>query len=235
MSEVQPQRLLDDHPIFEACKIGDVDAVERYLKAGVSVYAESEHNPTIASIATHHKHTQLLDLLAGYGLEFSCPFNRFGEPLIFIAVRAGDIGLIDYFLCRGVDPNIQDNFGGTPIKIAAGGGKVDVVKFLAGQGVDVLDKRKLGATPFREASRNNQIEVMEVLWLAGADVNEPDDAKVTPLIGCAKGGKLEAVQWLLDHGADINAKDGRGKTALQWAETNRHVAVAELLRQRGVE
>ena len=217
MSNAETGLLPDDHPIFEACKTGDLNVVEHYLKSGVSVNAESEHNPTIASIATHHKHTRILDLLASFGLDFSRPFNRFGEALLLIAVRAGDIGLIEYFLSKGVDPNIQDNFGGTPVTIASGGGKVDIIKFFASKVVDVLKKGKNGATPFREASRNNQIEVMELLHRAGADVNEPDETKVTPLIGCAKGGKLEAVRWLLDHGADINAKDGRGKTALQWA------------------
>lgn len=63
MNTTHVEQLPDDHPIFEACKTGDVNTVENYLKNGVSVYADSEHNPTIASIATHHKHTLLLDLL----------------------------------------------------------------------------------------------------------------------------------------------------------------------------
>jgi uncharacterized protein len=69
----------------------------------------------------------------------------------------------------------------------------------------------------------------------GADIEHRDAAGSTVLVSAAKSGNVDAVRWLLDHGADMKAKDGRGKTALQWAESNRHEEVADLLRQRGAK
>jgi hypothetical protein len=52
MGNYDIERIADDHPIFEACKSGDFDKVKYYLNQGISVYADSESNPTIASILT---------------------------------------------------------------------------------------------------------------------------------------------------------------------------------------
>lgn len=44
---------------------------------------------------------------------------------------------------------------------------------------------------------------------------------------------FDHVKWILDHGADVNVKDIRNRTALFYAETNKHDQVAGLLRQGG--
>lgn len=227
----QQTQVPDDHPIFEACKSGDSNTVERYLKEGISVYAESEHNSCIAALAARYRHQHILELLVKYGLDLNRPFNRFGEPLLYIALRTENEDLMEYFFRNGVSPSVEDEVGGSPIKLAAGGGNIAMIKLLMRHGVDVLKKGKDGHTPFRDAARNDRIAAMHLLYEAGADIDEPDHTGTTPLIGCAKGGKLDAVRWLLDHGADINAEDQRGKTALDWARANGHTNVVEALQK----
>lgn len=41
------ERLQDDHPIFAACRNGDVEAVEKFLNQRISVRADSPRNPTL--------------------------------------------------------------------------------------------------------------------------------------------------------------------------------------------
>jgi len=102
--------------------------------------------------------------------------DRYGLPVIFIAARRGDVGIINALLKAGADANSRigasyndDGVGyagttdGTPMSYAAGAGK---------------------------------IEAMESLRKAGADVNGAGPGGTTALMQASEGGQLEAVRWL---------------------------------------
>jgi ankyrin repeat protein len=56
-----------------------------------------------------------------------------------------------------------------------------------------------------------------------------------PLHVAAFQGRKEMAEWLIARGADINAKTNEGKTALQYAKSNNHKDVADLLRKHGAK
>ena len=224
--------LSDDHPIFEACKSGDYVTVEYYLKNGISVYAESDHNPAIFGIVANRGHRQILELMIRYGLDIRRSHNRFGSSVAEFAIHRDSVEWLEYFFQLGVPVDVIDNYNSTLLNLAAGGGKINCLKRLLVMGLDLESKDYLGGTPLCYAAWNNQITAMQILVEQGANIEARDSSQTTPLIGSAKGGKFEAVEWLLDHGADINAVAERGKTALDWAKANGHQKIVDLLQSR---
>ena len=223
----------DNHPIFEACKTGDIAVVESYLKDGGSVYAESEHNPPIFGIAANREHKDLLELMLQYGLDINMRHNRFGGSLAEFAIHKDSVEWLDYFIQKGIPIDVRDNHGFTLLLLAAAGGKTKCLTYLLERGASLEARNESsGKTPFMHAASSNQIQALEILLHAGSHIEDRDYNNATSLINAAKGGKVEAVQWLLDHGADINAKDERGKTASDWATINGHTEIVKLLNKR---
>ncbi|RYD63036.1 MAG: ankyrin repeat domain-containing protein, partial [Verrucomicrobiaceae bacterium] len=193
----------NDHPIFEACKVGDYDTVAKYLAEGVSVYTESELNPMIFGIVANKGHRRILDLMIQHGLDINRPHNRFGASIAEIAVQRDSVEWLEYFVQLGVPVDAMNQFESTLVRMAAAGGKIRCLKWLLANGASHEKKDYLGGSPFFEAARNNQIVALEILLNTGADPEARDLDQNTPLIIAAKAGRFEAVEWLLDHGADI--------------------------------
>lgn len=221
--------LNDDHPIFEACRIGDYEAVEKFLRGGGSVYAESEHNPAIFGIAANKEHRDILELMLRHGLDIRRPYNRFGSSLALLAIKKDNLEWLEYFIGKGISIDAVDDTEHTLLNMATSGGRLQCLRFLIMQGACLEKRSRSGGTPIFEAARNNQIAALEILNRAGANREARDGDQNTPLIIAAKAGKFEAVEWLLNHGADIYAKDERGKTALDWAKANGHQKIVELI------
>jgi ankyrin repeat protein len=223
-------KLQDDHPIFVACRKGNLTLVEKFLNEGVSVYADSEHNPAIFGIAVHHEQKAIVEVMIKHGLDIKTPCDKHGTSLALLPIKKQNIEWLEYLLDKGIPIETKNNFGSTLLSLAAAGGKVKSLQYLLQKGASPLEADLNGNSPFRQAARNNQISAMELLHEAGANIDEVDLTKTTPLIGCAKGDKPEAMKWLLEHGSDINAVDERGKTALDWAKANGHTKVVDLHR-----
>jgi hypothetical protein len=68
---------------------------------------------------------------------------------------------------------------------------------------------------------------------AFVDVNAPDDEGTVPLIYASCFGHQEVVAALLDAGALVDRQDRNQWSALMWAMTNRHKAIAKLLLDHG--
>src|SRR4029077_12165704 len=78
--------------------------------------------------------------------------------------------------------------------------------------------------------------MVEKLVAAGANPNTTTAAGETPLMRCARTGSAAAVRSLLSHKADPNAKDNeQGQTALMWAVSQKHAAVAQALIAGGAD
>lgn len=225
-------QLPDDHPVFQICKTGDAPALKRLLNDGLDVYTEGKREPRITGSVVHNGHEELLGLLVAHGLDVNRPFNKFGERLIFVAIRAKNPSMVECLIRNGADVRLGSAFGASPLQIAAAGGMPDIIPLLLWHGAEVSSKNDSGATPFFEAARNDQTESMDLLVKAGAKTAEPDLDGTTPLIISAKANKTKALQWLLERGADVKTKDSYGKTAMDWARENGHAEATRLLEGR---
>ena len=61
-------------------------------------------------------------------------------------------------------------------------------------------------------------------------MNAKDAHGMTALMLAAVGGHAAAIAALLEAGAEVDAKGNDGRTALMWAEKNKHEHAARLLR-----
>lgn len=108
-----------------------------------------------------------------------------------------------------------DTGGGmTPLHYAAAGGHLDVIRLLVGNGADINSPGAKGGTPLQTAAWNKR-DIAVGLLLG---------------LGAAWNGFREMAR-VVGHGADL-AEDNGG-TVLHWAAVNGHIAVAELLLEKG--
>lgn len=126
--------------------------------------------------------------------------------------------------------------GWTPLHLAAHFGHTTAARLLLDSGADVhaWSKNDLANQPLHaSAAGQAPVELLALLLDAGADVNAREHGGFTPIQQCAENGDLAAVQLLLARGADVRAQADDGRTALSFALTGEHEAIASLLREHG--
>jgi ankyrin repeat protein len=69
-----------------------------------------------------------------------------GGRLLQIAIKEGDVNLIESLLDAGVDPNIQNSSGETPLHWAVSFGHANIVDILLGRGTESEVRDKSGRT-----------------------------------------------------------------------------------------
>lgn len=224
-----PQQLKDNHPLFESCENQDLKTLRKYFNTGISVYASSEHKPEPIAWAFSCDSFDFLDLLFEYGYEANHTIGAFGETALFRAIEKDEVKWVDHFLSKGANVNWQDSHGFTPYLKA--GGNLSLMEHLEKNGANIYCKTRQDLDALFLTSQADRHEIMDYLLKKGFNVNTRNCNKETPLINAAKGGRLDTIKWLLNHGADINAESMSGKTALDYAKTNNHTKVVELLQQ----
>lgn len=152
-----------------------------------------------------------------------------------------DENLLRWFLARGANPDAECGFDCTPLSIAVSRASFPIIKFLFDSGGTVQHGQLLHYAVKREAS--DRLEVINFLLNKGIFINhimyqnrwndyyqQRAFGLGTALHRAAEMGNLDVVELLLRRGADPLIRDARGKLAVERAEYNEHIKVAELLR-----
>ena len=153
-----------------------------------------------------------------------------GDPLLFIAARAGYLATVDVLLAAKANVNAKNRFGDTPLMAAALNGRLDIVRRLRTQGAE-LDPR--GWTPLIYAATGGHDDVVAYLLDQGANINAQSPNGTTALMMAVREGHAGTVELLLAKGADANHRNENGATALGWAKRGGFVAIEQALRRRG--
>eukprot|EP00729_Bicosta_minor_P020094 gene20094-35049_t len=96
---------------------------------------------------------------------------------------------------------------------------------------NVNQKGPAGSTPLGIAASNGHLDVAAYLVKHKASINSSNNDGWTPLHQAAVKNKPKVVELLLGcDGIDVTAVDTWWKTALQWAESNRHAECATLIK-----
>lgn len=248
--------------IFEAVKLGDVEAVRRLLEESPTLVnrGDTGFGATPLHWAALRGHEDVARLLLDKGADVNVRNNDGETPLqvaerakrsgvvqvlrsrggeasagIVEAVRAGDLARVQRLLASNPGALNQKDaaFGATPLHWAALRGHADVAKFLVAQGADTSAKNKDGETPLQVAERAKRAEIVALLRAGGGAVSVSSAA----LIDAVKRGDLERVRVLLGESPGlVNAKDAEfGATPLHWAALRGHADVAEYLVGQGAD
>ncbi|RYP86595.1 hypothetical protein DL769_000663 [Monosporascus sp. CRB-8-3] len=165
--------------------------------------------------------------------------TRVLEKGALYAAELGNLDAVKVLLRHGADVNepAAEEWGRTALQAAAADkdGDSNIVEFLIDKGADVNAEPAVigGITALQGVAISGNIKIATILLGHGADVNaEPalEEGRYA-IEGAAEHGRLDMVQLLLNAGAKGDVERGTGlKSAIEFAEAQKHLAVASLLR-----
>ena len=148
-----------------------------------------------------------------------------GNTSIMFAAQNAPIEILKFLIENDAKINIRNHEGKTPLILAATFNKKEILEFLINNGAQVDETDYAGETPLMYAvSFNCPIDVIETLIKKGAHVNDMYSSGLTILMRAAKYGKNpKIITVLINNGADYKIKSKEGKTALDYANSNKYL------------
>jgi ankyrin repeat protein len=196
---------MTDPRLHEAASLGDLDAIDRLLAAGLPIDARDRDGRTPLMRAVRARHTEAVRALVAAGADVDQRDDQLDNPFLY----AGAEGLLEILRIvneAGADPTITNRYGGVAVIPASERGHVEVVRYLLEHSaVDVNHVNNLGWTALLEA----------VILADGDEAHQ------------------EIIRLLLAHGADPSIADRDGITALEHARAKGQAAVVEILEGPG--
>eukprot|EP01045_Picozoa_sp_COSAG04_P044750 COSAG04_NODE_15342_length_535_cov_0.788991_1_plen_174_part_10 len=145
---------------------------------------------------------------------------------------AGEEDALRQRIAAGASPNDPAELFGAgcpPLFAAADQGHVNVVRVLVEAGASLEATTPKGSTALLIAAQNGHADCVEALLQGGANVHAKGSMGQTALHPAAENGHTDCCRLLILAGAD-SAVTAVGKTPLQWAYSERHAEVVDLLR-----
>lgn len=159
------------------------------------------------------------------------------QPLIHIAALLGHSELIEYFVQKGINPNLENNDGYSPIHLAIINGHIDIVRILienAGISPEHRESKNLKATLMHFAAIYGRDDIIQFLVEKSANLNLLDNSGKTPLHYAAMKGNNSTIELLLNTSLiNIDQEDYTGHVALHKAAKFGHFDTIKLLIKKG--
>eukprot|EP01111_Echinosteliopsis_oligospora_P011001 TRINITY_DN3525_c0_g1_i1.p1 TRINITY_DN3525_c0_g1~~TRINITY_DN3525_c0_g1_i1.p1 ORF type:complete len:328 (+),score=67.78 TRINITY_DN3525_c0_g1_i1:65-1048(+) len=213
-------------PLHLAVSRGKEEAVEILLKAGCDPNVKDKKpqirlTPIQLAVRSPKPSIKIIESLIQAGADVNSEATDKTTPL-FIAVRSGNVDVVQLLLKHGANINIQDNppTSGwtayrvtTPLHIAVSAGNEELVKILISHGgnpnLQLMDD--VGETLLHVAALMHRKSIAELLINSGADINAKDCFEGTPLDYAKSITPEEQDKDLIDFLTQRGAKDGKGR------------------------
>lgn len=204
--------------------------IDEALKEG-STLEQELHNATIARDSTRIEY--LLKRGAGVNAR-----DTEGQTPLMVAVKSGDLSIVNGLLAYKADPNLQDNDGWTAAMHAVRGNDPKILRLLGKPefktNFELLNHD--GMTALGLATYNNKANAAVAMLDSGA---KPDTvmgaARYTALMIAAKQDNQVMAQILLQYKANSNARNAGGVTALMIAAVRNQDMLVSLLLKSGAD
>ncbi|POM83596.1 Ankyrin repeats (3 copies) family protein [Cryptosporidium meleagridis] len=149
-----------------ACKIsGEIGYffVSHLLSLGASVDLYSEYGFTPLLLACKNQHKEVVRLLIEKGKAHLDCTDSDGRTPLFYAISQLDIGLVNYLLEKGANPNFRDILGNTPLIHALMVNFKEAVSVLLSFGAFPWIRNYAGFDPVTLAVLENRIDILPIL------------------------------------------------------------------------
>lgn len=156
-----------------------------------------------------------------------------GRPMLYSAIEAGAIELIELFWYEGVDSTWADVNGRPLLHFAAEIGSEAAVDSLLRHGLDTTALDREGHRPLYFALQNRHDSVAAMLTSQVSLLDDTNCAGYLDLHDAARLGLPMLAERLLELGMPVDRTDSNGCTALHKAAVHGHEDLVELLLSHG--
>ncbi|KAI5790850.1 ankyrin repeat-containing domain protein [Pyronema domesticum] len=148
-----------------------------------------------------------------------------------VAVKSGNLDIVQILLQYNASPNTADYEGYTPLFDAVHAGNSVLVKLLLQHNASPNITDYKGNTPLFHALYTRRLDIIEILLQHNASPNIANRQGYTPLFYAVNTKNLVLAKLLLQYNASPNTADHKGYTPLFGAVHARNTGLAKLLLQ----
>ncbi len=232
-------------PLLFAAQGGDVESLAHLLAAGANASDTAAGGMSALTLAAFSGHGASARLLIEKGADPDA--SGAGYTALHAAVLRSDAATVRALIAGGanVDARITNGspvrrfgsqwalprtlMGATPLFVAAAYLETDLMRVLLEAGANPALGLGEGTVPLHAAAGAEVEKEARPIDLARFQIVDSD----TPVVPRPEPAVLEAVRLLLDARADVNQPSADGNTALHLAAGGGHVALIQLLAERG--
>lgn len=221
--------------LIAASQYGHVRIVGLLLDRGAEVNRSTINGSTALLAASANGHLDVASLLLDHGAEVNQGRTTDGWSALILSSMFGYLEVTALLLDRGAEIDKgSSNSGATALIAASQYDHVGIVGLLLDRGAEVNRGTNDGSTALMTAAMCGHVDVAVLLLDRGATVDQGDsNSGTTALIAASQYGHVGIVGLLLDRGAEVNRGANDGSTALDYAITNNHNEIVDLLSRAG--
>ena len=225
-------------PLYAATDFRAAEVVHRLLELGAKSDIPDRNGLTPIQMACQRGYDEILKLMVEADPHVLESQTVTVEDLIFSAIGTNS-STLQVLLQAGVNPNVRHPTNQlTPLHKVCCRGDVAMLQQLISSGADPKLQSPIG-TALHAAVLVGQYQCAKLLLEFGVDPNATaGQEKATPLILAAESdhSSVKMIKLLIDYKADLNAAlKTNGYTAMHKASSGNHVAVAQLLIDKGAD
>ncbi|XP_048240955.1 ankyrin-1-like [Haliotis rufescens] len=224
------QDTLENNPLHDACRKGDLGRVKRILSRGVVDVnsRDKKLGRTPLMMAAQKGHRRIFDLLMRKGANVTL-VNAYGNNILHWACLGGHIAMVRYVLSQySVDVNSRTKAGSTPLMKAAYCGHRDVSDYLVCMGANISLVDEDGDSILHWACRGGHAKMVQHILAQGlVNITSRGIYGRTPLMIAANYGHREVFDILLNEGAQISSVDSNGDNILHLASFGGNVEMVK--------
>lgn len=220
---------------------GQLDLVERLIKAGARVDRPDGSGRNPVHLAANKKQIDFLKLLIEAGADASALTGRLAQSALHLSAINGYRGVSKFLMDISPESiSLSDRNGLTPLHLAASYGHEGLIEdFLSRKEVPLQSADREGNTALMSAIRQNHLGVVERLVVGGADINKKNQRHHTPLSYARELGFNDIAIYLEEAGgvetqgavtdADITEAKGLVEQAIKYRKKEDAPKAVELL------
>jgi ankyrin repeat protein len=167
----------DGNNIFHyTARKGNISFLKMLVEKGIDAKKVNKNGGNAILMASrgargHQNSLEFYKFLESQGIAVNVVGDYGRNPLHAIAYRTDDIAILNYFMNKGVNINLQDDGGDSPFMNAASNNKLEIVTYLFNKGIDIHAQDETGKTALTMAINRNEAKVVDFLLKNEADTS----------------------------------------------------------------